>query len=82
MSRAYQEESGWLAFEDPVTNKDWNAWRDDDMIMFSDGHGANVWIRLSDAASIGDWLRRVGAEVDWRLGVEGTLSIPMDEDRR
>lgn len=51
---------------------------DDNGDLVIDNEGARIVIRASDAASIGDWLRRTFAGADWRVGVDPAhTSIPI-----
>jgi hypothetical protein len=75
MARA-REIAGELHFEDPVTHREWTAEYNSGDVMFVDEDGTTFWIRASDAASIGDWLRSRGDFVDWRVDAHGPFSIP------
>jgi hypothetical protein len=79
--RAHIDESGDLVFEDPVKHAEWTVHYDGTDVTFSTGEGDNMWMRASDAASVGDWLRRHFSECDWRLGNTDPAkppSIPID----
>jgi hypothetical protein len=69
-----------LVFEDPITHRTWRIFPDEGALMIdSDDGRPPLWIRASDAASIGDWLRRTFAEYDWRIGVDpARTSIPIE----
>ena len=70
-----------VEFEDPVTIRSWCIQDNGGDVMIYSTSGSEVlWIRASDAASIGDWLRRRFANRDWRVGADPeNTSIPIAE---
>lgn len=68
-----------LTFEDPIDRAKWTIERERGDLMFYSDEGETLTMRGSDAASIGDWLRRTFADADWRKGVDPAhTSIPID----
>lgn len=77
MSRA-RIEGRTLVVEDPLRNRTIEVYENEGDVAFDDGERA-LWIRASDAASVGDWLRRTFAAQDWRNGVDQQhTSIPLE----
>ncbi len=56
-----------LGFEDPVTIDGWEMYAEDGhVVLRNEETGHTLWMRASDAATIGEWLQRTFAAVDWR----------------
>lgn len=72
-------EKDGVFLESACGHDEFEIYQDSDGDVAISGPDRVIFLRASNAASLGDWLRRHFAKQDWRIGVDPRhTSIPLD----